>query len=457
MRSEDDGSTRREVSTANSASGCPNTFCERTLDNCGSTRYTTFIVSVTFLDMTMRLVRLFSFFLLTLLFGETFSLAAANDAVPKDVQETIDKIKALNGVCTLTPENTIKTITFTNGSELNIGMFDLFAVQTDLELLHVANYRELSDTAVAKLTNLKKLKTLNLINGGISDAAIKTIAEAFPNLTALDVSSSSRLTDAAAKDIAKLEQLERLTLIFCDFSEFGILSLAALPKLRAVDIRGNMKVGDGGLSALAMLPALRSLQHRSPSISDAGIRSLTEAKELDNLFIQDFAITGQSGESIRQMEKLTSLTIFRCENFDSEGVLALQGLKLNRLTLRGLPIDDTAMEVFNDLPTVKRLYLQELPSVTDAGLASIVSLKDLEILDIWEVPITDESMQTIAKLASLKTLMLKSTKVTDAGIETLLTMPKLESVTLTDNTAVTPAMIQKLRDANKFTVLTPAR
>jgi len=39
----------------------------------------------------------------------------------------------------------------------------------------------------------------------------------------------------------------------------------------------------------------------------------------------------------------------------------------------------------------------------------------------------------------------------------LLTMPKLESVTLTDNTEVTPAMIQKLQDAKKFTVLLPAR
>jgi len=405
----------------------------------------------------MRFLFVLSIPILAFLFGETFYLTAANDAVPKDVQETMDKIKALNGQCTLTPENTIKTITFTNGSDLNTEMFDLFANQADMESLHIANYRDLNDAAVAKLAGLKKLKTLDLINGGISDAAIKTIVESFPGLVALDVSSNSRLTDAAAREIAKLAQLERLNLIFCNFSEFGILNIAALPKLRAVDIRGNMKIGDGGMSALAMLPALRSLQHRSPSISDEGIRALTEAKALDNLFIQDFSITGRSGEYIRQMEKLTSLTIFRCENFDSEGVRSLKGLKLNRLTLRGLPIDDTAMEVFRDLPTIKRLYLQELSSVTDVGMANIAFLKDLEILDIWEVPITDKSMETIAKFTSLKTLMLKGTKVTDVGIEILLTMPKLESVTLTDNTEVTPAMIQKLQDAKKFTVLLPAR
>jgi hypothetical protein len=380
-------------------------------------------------------------------------MTAANAVPAKDVQEAIDQIKKLNGQVTLTPENTIKTITFTNGSGLNAGMFDLFAQQADLESLLVADYRELNDAVVAKLTDLKKLKTLSLTNGAISDAAIATIAKAFPDLVHLNVSYSSRLTDAATREIAKLKQLETLGLLFCDFGEFGILNLTSLSKLRELDIRGNMKIGDGGMDALTMLPDLRVLKHRSPAVSDRGIQALTGAKALTSLEVWDLSITGQSGQSFRQMEKLTTLMICRCEIFDSEGVLALKGLKLNRLTLRGLPIDDSAMEVFQELPTIRRLYLYELSSITDAGMANIVHLKDLEILDIWEVPVTDKSMETIAKSASLKTLLLRGTDVSDAGLELLLTMPKLESVTLTDNVKVSPAMIQKLRDAKKFTVL----
>ena len=379
----------------------------------------------------------------------------ADATLPKDVQEASDQIKKLNGQCELTLENTIKSIRFTNGNALNAEMFDLFAKQTDLESLQIANYRELSDATVAKLVGLKKLKTLSLTNGSITDAAIKTIAEAFPNLVNLDISSNSRLTDASLREVAKLKQLETLGLLFCDFSEFGILTLSTLPKLRALDIRANMRIGNSGMDALAMLPALRSLKHRSPVVSDGGIRALTAAERLDNLEIQDFSITGQSGEYIRQMEKLTGLIIFRCENFDSEGVLALKGLKLNRLTLRGLPIDDSAMEVFQELTALKRLYLQELPSISDAGMNNVAVLKDLEILDIWELPITDKTMEAIAKLGSLKTLMLRSTNVTDAGLEVLLAMPELKSVTLESNAGVTPAMVQKLREANKFTVLPP--
>jgi Leucine-rich repeat (LRR) protein len=297
------------------------------------------------------------------------------------------------------------------------------------------------------------LKTLGLTNGGITDAAVKTIAEAFPNLVHLDLSSNTQLTDAATKEIAKLKSLESLGLLFCDFSEFGVLNITSLPKLKTLDIRANMQIGNSGLSALASLPSLKSLKHRCTSITDEGIEALAAAKGLDNLEIQDFSITGRSGQFLRKMENLTSLIIFRCENFDSSGVIELKGLKLNRLTLRGLPIDDTAMEVFRGLPMLKRLYLNELPSVSDVGFLNLVYLKDLEVLDVWEVPITDKSLGTIAKLASLKTLSLRGTNITDAGLESLLPLPKLESVTLLSNSKVTPVMIQKLNDAKKFKVI----
>jgi len=400
----------------------------------------------------MRHIAFFTAF--TLLLGGVFNAASANDAaVSEAVQKVIDRITAMSGQYTLTPENTIKTISFADGGALNTEAFDLFAQQSDLDSLQVLNYRELNDGDVVKLAGLKKLRTLALTNSGITDAAVKTIAESFPELTSLNLASNAKLTDAAAREIAKLQELQVLNLLFCDFGDFGMMHIARLPKLRAVDIRGNFKVGNGGLRTLSALPALRNLQHRSPSVTDDGIRFLTEAKAMTDLLIQDFAISGQSGQYLRQMEKLTSLIIFRCENFDSSGVLELKGLKLNRLTLRGLPVDNSAMDVFSELTTLKRLYLHELPSISDAGMANLAHLKDLEILDIWEIPVTDKSLEVIEKLPALTTLELRSTNITDAGLELLLTMPSLKSVKITDNARVTPDMIKKLQDAKKFTVL----
>ena len=421
------------------------------LDNPDNTRYTTPVATVFSLVQNMRSIAFLTAF--TLLFGGVVSTTANEGAVSASVQNAIDQIRAVNGQYTLTPENTLRTITFADGSDLDSDMFDMFAQQSDLDSLRVLNYRELTDADVAKLTGLTKLRTLELTNGGITDEAVKTIAESFPDLVRLNLASNSRLTDASAREIAKLKELEVLILVFCDFGEFGMMHIARLPKLRALDIKGNFKIGNGGLRTLAALPALRSLEHRSPAVMDDGMRNLAAAQNLTNLFIQDFAITGQSGQYIRQMERLTSLFIFRCENFDSSGVLALGGLKLNRLRLRGLPIDNSAMEVFGELTTLQRLELHELPSVSDDGMTNLAHLKDLTILEIWEMPVTDKTLEVIAKLPALKELTLRSTDITDTGVELLLTIPSLTSVTLMDNSGVTPAMIQKLRDAEKFTVL----
>ena len=389
---------------------------------------------------------------LTLLIaGILCTTTIAQTPVSASVQEAIDRITALNGRHTLTPDNTIRAITFTDGSSLNAAMFDLFAQQSDLETLHIDNYRELNDAMVAKLTGLTKLRSLTLTNSGITDAAIRTIADSFPNLTVLNVSSNTQLTDAATREIARLQQLEDLRVRFCDFSEFGMLNIARLPKLRVLDIRANMRVGDGGMRTLAALPSLTHLMHRSP-VTDFGIEALTAARSLQHLEVEDFAITGQSGQHIRRMENLNSLIIFRCENFDSQGLLDLEGMKLTRLTLRSLPIEDSAMEVFSGLTTLRRLFLQELPSVTDAGMANLAHLKDLAELDIWDTPIGDKSLETIAKLPALRILWLRETNITDAGLELLLTAPSLQTVRLVGNANVTPAMIQKLRDAEKFRV-----
>jgi Leucine-rich repeat (LRR) protein len=356
----------------------------------------------------------------------------------------------LKGKWTLTPAQTIQSIII-DSSELQDAAFDLFAKQPDLETLLISNFRDLNDAMVAKLAGLKKLKNLRLKNSSITDEATKIIAESFPTLANLDISSNTLLTDASLKEIAKLKELTELTLNYCNFSEFGMMSISELPKLATLDIRANMQIGNSGLNVLTALPSLKSLKHLSPAVDDAGLESLAAVKGLETLEIQDFNITDNAGQFIKQFEKLTNLIIMRCQGFGSSGMLELKGIKLNRLTLRGLPsLNDDGMEVFRELTTLKRLYLHELTSVSDAGILNLVYLKDLDTLDIWEIPITDQSLETISKLANLKTLSIRGTHITDASIDLLLAMPKLENLTLKDNASVTPTALNKLRDSKKF-------
>ncbi len=353
----------------------------------------------------------------------------------------------------LTPAGTVKSVTL-DTSDLDAASFDLFAKQPDLEKLLISNYRELSDSMLEQLAPLKNLKSIRALNSSITDDGVRAIVRQFPNLRELDLSSNTLLTGEVMQEIAKLNDLETLTIRYCRFDDFSMLDIAKMPKLKSIDVRANMEVSNTGLGYLAELPMLSSFMHMSSAIDDHGLEALSVAKNMESLHMQDFAISNQAGEYLKRFEKLNNLVVFRCNNFGSEGVLALKGLPLNRLTLRGLPsLDDTGTAVFRDLPQLKRLYLQELPSVSDAGMMNLVGLKDLEVLDIWMIPLTDKSMETISKLTNLRELSIRTTNLTDAAVDQILALPKLQRLTFKDNAKVTEEGKKKLRDSKKFRTL----
>jgi hypothetical protein len=254
------------------------------------------------------------------------------------------------------------------------------------------------------------------------------------------------MTNSVLKVICELSKLERLTLVQNRFSDLGTSHLSKLENLRVLDIRGNMEASDMTMAIIGTLPKLAALKHRSTAVSDFGMQDLAQTKTLSSLLIQDFDVSGQTGQHLAAIETLTQLEVFRCQRFDSEGVLALKGMKLTRLTLRDLPmVDDYGMEVFADLPELKRLYLHELESVGDDGLKNLESLKSLEQLDIWSVPqMTDATIDVIATLPNLKELSIRTTDVTDTAVDKLLAMPSLRSLTFKENGLVTAEGLEKL-------------
>jgi len=366
--------------------------------------------------------------------------------------EDVDAAKTLldglgpNAKYTLLPGRVMTEIAIPDGSGLSAENIALFGRLSDLETLQILNYRSLNDEMASQLAGLENLTTLALTNSVIGDPTVELIAKSFPNLTNLDLSSNTNMTSGVLKAICELSTLERLTLVQNRFNDLSTGRLSKLENLRVLDIRGNMEAGDMTMEILGTLPKLAALKHRSTTVTDYGMELLAESKTLSALLIQDFGITSQAGEQIAKLDKLTQLEIFRCQGFGSDGVLALKGMKLSRLTLRDLPmVDDMAMEVFAELPELKRLYLHENDSISDEGLKNLGSLKSLEVLDIWSVSqMTDATVDVIASLPNLKELSIRVTGVTDAAVDKLLAMPKLKSLTFKDNGSVTAEGLEKL-------------
>lgn len=368
-------------------------------------------------------------------------------AKAEDVQAAKARIDELAGAtCTILPGDILTEIVIKDGSSLIAEDIALFGKLSDLETLQIYDYRKLNNEMVAGLAGLENLTSLSLTNSELGDPAVETIAKSFPNLKVLDLSSNTNMTNGVLKVIAQLTKLERLFLVQCRFNDLGTGYLENLKDLRLLDLRGNMEAGDMTMEIVGALPKLAAFKHRATTVGDFGMEYLAGSKTLKALLIQDFAISSQAGQYIAQPPSLRELEIIRCQGFGTEGVLALKGTKLTRLTLRDLPmVDDQAMEVFTELPELKKLYLHEIESLSEYGLENLKNLESLELLDIWAVPqMSDATVDIIAALPNLKELSIRTTGVTDAAVDKILAMPKLESLTFKDNGSVSDEALEKL-------------
>jgi hypothetical protein len=82
--------------------------------------------------------------------------------------------------------------------------------------------------------------------------------------------------------------------------------------------------------------------------------------------------------------------------------------------------------------------------VTDADLAQLEELKQLQLLDLNSTGITDEGLVYLKGLAQLKSLNLGGTKVTDAGVEHVKGLPRLQLLWLSGS-KVSDAGLRDLR------------
>ncbi|MFM7243356.1 MAG: hypothetical protein ACKO40_04165 [Planctomycetaceae bacterium] len=379
--------------------------------------------------------------------------ATAWAADPADVAAARARIATLsNATATVSAAGDLTEIVVPDGSGVTADDAALFGRLADLTKLQILNCRGFDDAMVASLAGLGRLESLAITNSGIGDEGVAAIAAAFPDLVELDLSSNTNLTGAAMKSIASLVKLERLALVQTRFNDLNFRRLSKLPALKAVDLRGNMEAGDMTLGVLGGLSQLRAVKHRSSVVTDEGLAGLAKSGTLDSLLAQDFAITSASGRHLAALSGLTSLEIFRCQGFGTEGVLALAPLKkLSRLTLRDLPeVGDASLAVLAELPALKRLYLHELASVGDEGLAQLATAQELEVLDIWSLPtMTDASVAVIAGLPHVKELSIRETGCTEQALERLAALPRLESLTFR-NGGVSPEAAAKAKAAKAW-------
>ena len=130
----------------------------------------------------------------------------------------------------------------------------------------------------------------------------------------------------------------------------------------------------------------------STSIGDAGLKHISEVKQLNSLQIQNCG--NLTDEGMKHLEK--------CE--------ALQYIELNS------PLTGACFQSLGKIKTLTRIHSSGI-KVTDADVKHLMSLPKFEELGLHLNLITDVGLETLSQIKTLNGVNVKGSKVTAEGVK----------------------------------------
>jgi beta-lactamase regulating signal transducer with metallopeptidase domain/Leucine-rich repeat (LRR) protein len=217
---------------------------------------------------------------------------------------------------------------------------------TNLKKLMLFGCENITNEGLAQLTTLKSLKHLYITDSKITIGGLSHLNK-MPALYKLDLHDI--VQDNAGLDISGLTNLEELhlglkrkridrdTIITQKFTNIDLVCLAKLKRLRW--LQGINNVSDTGLKKLSGLTNMERFSFAATGLTDDGLKSLANMKNLDLLHINNEYPAKASGagariltdEGLRYLEDLKMLTYIQIDSDNNFSDSAIRRLR------RGLP------------------------------------------------------------------------------------------------------------------------
>ncbi len=373
-----------------------------------------------------------------------------------------------------------------------------------LTTLRLEMQDSINEDVIAKLAALEQLKTLKF-QSELDDQACVYLAQ-LPQLEELDLAYRNKITDVGAGHLAQLGSLKRLSLNSVPLTDKGFEFLAQLDSLEALSVRVP-ELSEEGLGHLASMQNLKrlTLEIETLACSDAFLgESLHSLGQLETLAmympvsesclvpiaeipgLTRLSIQLKSDATNRVFSEVGKLEALRHLSLDCRGQLSTGGLsylnglsQLERLYLRGLKRDDTAMDIsglvnlkvlnvqmtfkregktrlherFTDddlaclagLTKLERLQLGS-PGVGDEGVAYLTKLKHLHYFFTTMSAMSDNGLYHLSQLDSLSQLTIRSGQFTDEGVAHLQNLKRLTMLDLTSTQGISGKTVQDLQE-----------
>ncbi len=290
---------------------------------------------------------------------------------------------------------------------------------TQLKILRLIKCM-ISEEGMAQLAGLKNLEQLYLINNSsaLTDDALAHVVN-YPKLRVLDLRGCILIGDDGLKHLQALKNLERLKLRSDRVTDTGIGYLKGLTKLRGFVLEDASRITDDSLKTFSDKTGIDEIGLMRTPISDEGLAHLSKLNKLKQLDLRGTVVYGGGFEHLTGAKDLWKVDVSEAE-VDDEGlgyIAAMPNLQDLNLWYSAY-LTDAGLEHLKSLTKLRRLNLEQTP-IGDAGLEHLAGITSLESLNLSETKITDEGLPSLSGLTGLKTLELARTEVSDAAVEKL--------------------------------------
>jgi len=234
--------------------------------------------------------------------------------------------------------------------------------------------------------------------------------------------TSTLTDDTVLAGVSQIPHLTSLNLTGAPVTALGVTRLAALTELQELSLE-NTPVNDQAVAAFLTMP-LRKLNISGTQITSITVAKLAESRTLEELDIQrNRPVIGAAFKPY----KANGLKVLNASetNFGTEGLVALRGhktLEVLHLYAAGV-VEHQQANVFRTMPSLRvlnlgknavsnaglkvlikglkpleELYLGNLTEVSDAGLAELVTCKNLKILDLTGTRCTEQGARALKEM-----------------------------------------------------------
>ena len=306
----------------------------------------------------------------------------------------------------------LKGLYFTENSVTNAGLKRYLPKLTKLEEL-VLSGEQINNAGLVHLANLKSLKYLFLWGENFSDAGLEHLKNV-PSLKILNIMNLP-ITDAGVQHLSGHGRLENLSLYNTEVTDRGLLYLKSIPSLKKLDLGKrhfdfeNPPITDAGMVHLAQIKSLEFLVLPPIGITDKGLATISNLKNLKHLWVCGSDISPLTDTALQHVSKLQSLEF---------------------LLISGTGFTDAGMDDLAKLTNLRELNLSYDNSITNEGLAKLKTLKSLERLTLDSKNITISGLSHLNALKDISFLFARGIKQDNSGLD-ISGLTKLEELWLT--------------------------